>query len=87
VLAPLRTILAINPGLELPRSVWHYVAFKGGSEPGVLSRTWYLERRDGARFTVSLIVNDPRRQIDEATAEAVAGAVIAKLATESVPVS
>jgi beta-lactamase class A len=85
VLAPLRTILAINPGLALPRSAWHYVAFKGGSEPGVLSMTWYLERHDGARFTVSLIVNDPRRQIDEATAEAVAEAVIAKLATESVP--
>jgi hypothetical protein len=84
-LAPLKTILALNPGLVLPRAVWHYVAFKGGSEPGVVSMTWYLERRDGARFTVSLIVNDPRRHIDEAAAAALAGSVIARLATETVP--
>jgi hypothetical protein len=79
-LAPLKTILAINPGMAFDHSVWPYVGFKGGSEPGVLGMTWYLERRDGVRFTVSMIVNDPRREIDEAAAETVAQAVIAKLA-------
>jgi beta-lactamase class A len=85
-LAPLKTILALNPGFAVDRSVWPYVAYKGGSEPGVFSQTWYLERHDGTRFTVSLVVNDTRHQIDEITAEAVAQAVIAKLATNIRPV-
>jgi beta-lactamase class A len=85
-LAPLKTILALNPGFTVDRSVWPYVAYKGGSEPGVFSQSWYLERHDGAEFTVSLIVNDPRHQIDEVTAEAIGQAVIAKLATAVRPV-
>jgi beta-lactamase class A len=81
-LSPIRAILAMNPGLALDRSVWTYVAFKGGSEPGVLSMTWYLERHDGAHFTVSLIVNDPRHEIDESAAISVAQAAIDKLAQQ-----
>ena len=79
-LAPLRAILSINPGIALDHTLWPYVAFKGGSEPGVLSMTWYLERSTGARFVVSIIVNDPRRPVDEAAAISVAQAVIALLA-------
>ena len=85
-LAPLKTILALNPGFAVDRSDWPYVAYKGGSEPGVFSQTWYLERHDGARFTVSLIVNDPHHQVDEITAEAIGQAVIAKLAANVRPV-
>jgi beta-lactamase class A len=85
-LAPLKAILAINPGFTVNRAVWRYAAYKGGSEPGVFSQTWYLERHDGTQFTVSLIINDQRHQIDEITAEAVGEAVIAKLATNRRPV-
>jgi beta-lactamase class A len=85
-LAPLKTILALNPGFAVDRSVWLFVAYKGGSEPGVFSQTWYLERDDGARFIVSLIVNDPHHQVDEITAEAIGQAVIAKLAATVRPV-
>jgi beta-lactamase class A len=80
-LAPLKTILGLNPGFTVDRSVWPYIAYKGGSEPGVFSQTWYLERHDGTHFTVSLIVNDPHHEIDETTAEALGQAVIARLAT------
>jgi ORF 12 gene product N-terminal len=37
---------------------------KGGSEPGVLSLTWYLQRRDGHSFVLSIVINDSRRDID-----------------------
>jgi beta-lactamase class A len=79
-LAPLKAIL-MNPASLTNPSPWSYVAYKGGSEPGVFSQTWYLQRRDGARFTVSLIVNDPHRLIDEGAAASIGQAVIAKLAT------
>ena len=32
--------------------MWPYVAFKGGSEPGVLTLAWYAEREDGRAFVV-----------------------------------
>ncbi len=79
-LAPLRTILSLNPGVELDRSLWRYVAYKGGSEPGVLSLTWYLRRNDGHAFVLSIIVNDPHRDIDTFSAVTDALAAIALLA-------
>jgi len=79
-LGPLRPILAINPGLTVDRSTWRYVAFKGGSEPGVLSLTWYLERRDGKAFTLSIVLDDERHGVDEAAAVSIAEAAIALLA-------
>jgi putative hydrolase len=44
------------------------VAFKGGSEPGVLSLSWLLERSDGRRFALALTATDPGAPVDEATA-------------------
>lgn len=52
-------VMAINPGVPIDKAVFPYVGFKGGSEPGVLSGTWLLERDDHKRFVVSLIANDP----------------------------
>lgn len=46
-LEPVREVLAENPGLPLDEEVWDYAAFKGGSAPGVLAASWYLERADG----------------------------------------
>jgi beta-lactamase class A len=62
-LAPLRNVLSGDPGLPLDDEIFPYVAFKGGSEPGVLNLTWFVERRDGARFFVSLGLNDPTAPI------------------------
>ncbi|WAP52063.1 Cpe/LpqF family protein [Arthrobacter sp. ATA002] len=51
--APLRAILGTNNGLGLEvGGDWKYVAFKGGSAPGVMAGSWYLERSDGERFVV-----------------------------------
>ena len=61
-----RSILALNPGIPFAPATWRYIAFKGGSEPGVLSLTWYLERADGRAFVLSIAVNDAKHPIDEA---------------------
>jgi hypothetical protein len=62
-LAPLRQILSINPGIAFDHATWPYVAYKGGSEPGVLSTTWYLRRSDGQAFVLSIVLNDAARNI------------------------
>jgi beta-lactamase class A len=51
---PVRGILSANPGLEFDTEVFPYVAFKGGSAPGVLAGSWLLERADGVRFVITL---------------------------------
>lgn len=48
--------MRINPGLAI-RKDWTWVAFKGGSEPGVLNLTTELERADGRRSCVSATWN------------------------------
>jgi hypothetical protein len=59
---------------------WRYIAFKGGSEPGVLSLTWYLERADGRAFVLSIAVNDAKHPIDEAATILLAEGAAALLA-------
>ncbi len=44
---PIREILAINPGLEIPRAQWAYAGYKGGSEPGAISLTYLLRSTAG----------------------------------------
>lgn len=36
-------ILAVNPGLDIPKNKFLYAGYKGGSEAGVLSMTWLLK--------------------------------------------
>lgn len=65
-LEPVREILAINPGIQLPASDFEYVDFKGGSEPGVLNGTFLLQTPSRAWFAVSASWNDPDREVDQA---------------------
>ncbi|WP_368498423.1 serine hydrolase [Herbiconiux sp. A18JL235] len=69
--APVREILAVNPGLgaDALGDDWSYVAFKGGSSVGVLAGSWYLEREDGRAFTISIQgrSDDPAELADQAT--------------------
>ncbi|GAA4869685.1 serine hydrolase [Serinicoccus chungangensis] len=44
---PVREILALDPGLPPPEGVG-YQAFKGGSLPGVLAMSFYVEPQEGA---------------------------------------
>ena len=76
----MRSILALNPGIRFDPGTWSYIGYKGGSEPGVLSLTWYLERRDGKAFVLSIVVNDAKHPIDEAATLAVAEGAAALLA-------
>jgi beta-lactamase class A len=62
-LDPVRSILSINPGEPLDDE-WTYVAYKGGSEPGVLTGTWLAERKDGRRFVVAALLENPKGTID-----------------------
>ncbi|HLS72445.1 MAG TPA: serine hydrolase [Actinomycetaceae bacterium] len=44
-------ILAVNPGIDVPAG-WDYVAFKGGSAPGEMAGSWYLESETGDPYVV-----------------------------------
>ncbi len=79
-LSPVRQILAINPGVQLDPATWPYVGYKGGSEPGVISTTWYLERSDGRAFVLSIVLNDPASDISTLGEVSVAQAAINLLA-------
>ena len=60
----LSQVLRSNPGMGFDGEVWKSVGFKGGSEPGVLSLTWLLERADGRWFCMSLGINDTQANPD-----------------------
>lgn len=52
-------LMGINPGVARPED-WTSVAFKGGSEPGVLNLTTALTARDGRRLCVAATWNDDK---------------------------
>jgi beta-lactamase class A len=78
---PVREILAQNPGLIDFRGDFSWIAFKGGSEPGVLELTWLVQRRgdSGYRF-LTLAANDGSAGIDVERFLYVAAAARARLA-------
>lgn len=45
-----RAILSGNPGVDDDR--WEYVGFKGGSSPGVLTGSWYVEEPNGDSYVL-----------------------------------
>jgi beta-lactamase class A len=55
--ALLRSVLSKNPGLPIDPKVWPFIGFKGGSEPGVMDLTYWLERDDKRTFVVTVAVN------------------------------
>lgn len=57
-------ILTASPGLEVPEG-WSSVAFKGGSEPGVMAGSWLAERPDGTTLTiVALSSSDKENEVE-----------------------
>ena len=63
-LGPVRTILSVNPGFPLGDE-WTYVAFKGGSETGVMALSWLAERADGRTFVVAALLENSDGRIDD----------------------
>lgn len=57
-------LMGVNPGVARPED-WRHIAFKGGSEPGVLNLTTWLEAEDGQAYCVVATWNDPSQALDE----------------------
>ena len=63
--APLRGVMAINPGLPVSKDVFPYVGFKGGSETGVLNMTFLLRAKDGTWYAASAGWNDTKDAVED----------------------
>jgi len=57
-------LISLNPGLANPAD-WQRVAFKGGSEPGVLNLTTWLVGKDGKQYCVSATWNNSQARLNE----------------------
>lgn len=64
--APLRDVLAINPGsgLNVSRNRWSYIGYKGGSEPGALNMTYLLRSTKGQWYAMAMTWNDTKAPLD-----------------------
>lgn len=72
---PVTQILTINPGLPDEEGAFESVAFKGGSEPGLVAMNWLVERTDGRRFVIAGSLLDPEQPLDELEATLLFGAI------------
>jgi hypothetical protein len=59
-------VLAINPGIGLDRARWPYVAFKGGSAPGVIDLTSLLRDASGRWVVCTATWNDAAKEVEQA---------------------
>lgn len=75
-----RDILGINRGLDLSKETWPVVGYKGGSEPGVMNMTYFLERKDGRRFALSASWLRSDQDVDKEKLAAIVGGAIRVLA-------
>jgi beta-lactamase class A len=71
--------MVVNPGIA-QRDAFRRVAFKGGSEPGVLNLTTSVVTKKGTAYCLSATVNDPSKVLDESSLETTYGAVLWALA-------
>jgi beta-lactamase class A len=63
-LRPVAEVIALETQLTFDGEVWPYVGFKGGSELGMLSGTWLLQRADGRMFVYSLGFADETAELN-----------------------
>jgi len=54
-LEPIADILSINPtaGMDFDPAVWSDLRYKGGSEPGLVSVAWWMQRADSRTFVLA----------------------------------
>ncbi len=74
-LRPAREVIALETQLVFDAEIWPYVGFKGGSEMGVLSGTWLMQRNDDRWFIYSVGFMNEQAEIDMAAAVAAMEAV------------
>lgn len=72
---PLTKILTINPGIPDDEGNFAVIAFKGGSEPGLVAMNWLVELKDGRRFVVAGSLVNPDESFDQLEATLLFGAV------------
>ena len=83
--APIKRILAANPGIADTAHSFSYVGYKGGSEPGIFNVNFLLQRAsDGKWLYLGATLNDERNLIDERKAVATLGAIRAFFGGSSV---
>jgi beta-lactamase class A len=73
--------MQINPGVA-DKEDWQQIAFKGGSEPGVLNLTTALTGKNGHRYCVAVTWNNDAA-LDDSKFFTLYGGVLASLAGES----
>jgi beta-lactamase class A len=74
-------VMSINPGVANPQN-WRRVAFKGGSEPGVLNLTTWLEAKNGKNYCVTATWNNSNAPVEESKFMALYSGVITNLASK-----
>jgi beta-lactamase class A len=72
-------LMSINPGVVNP-SYWQKVAFKGGSEPGVLNLTTWLQAKNGKNYCVVATWNNNNAPVEESRFTALYSSAVAQLA-------
>lgn len=77
-----REVMSINPGVATDG--WPYVGFKGGSGPGVLALSWYVEDAAGIphSLVIQLAADDPTATADVGYVSDLAAQGIALLGEE-----
>lgn len=74
--SPVYAILSNNPGLIDATSEFSYIGYKGGSEPGVLSMSWLLQRASDSKWVFATAsFNDSTAAVDEGKALYIASAL------------
>ena len=58
-------LMSVNSGGLANPADWGRIAFKGGSEPGVLNLTMWLDGKDGATYCVTVTQNNGDASLDE----------------------
>jgi hypothetical protein len=66
--------MRVNPGVAAPTE-WAHIAYKGGSEPGVLNLTTQVTAHNGTTYCVAATWND-NALLDEGHFEALYGSLL-----------
>jgi len=73
-------LMSINPGVGEP-ATYRRIAFKGGSDAGVVNLTTMVTTQRGTKFCFSATLNDPMRQVDESAFTIACSSVLLVLAS------
>jgi beta-lactamase class A len=79
--APL-PVMSVNPGVANVND-WKRIAFKGGSESGVINLTTWLESKNGKKYCVAATWNNSTEPVDETKFSTIYSGVLSYLASKT----